>query len=57
MYDARAMASSRQEFDAFDIQMLVDSIPALIHTARPDGGLDYFNKRWLEYLGVPLDAM
>jgi PAS domain S-box-containing protein len=50
-----AMASSRQEFDAFDIQMLVDSIPALIHTARPDGSLDYFNKRWLEYLGVPLD--
>ncbi len=51
------MASSRQEFDAFDIQMLVDSIPALIHTAKPDGGLDYFNKRWLEYLGVPLDAV
>jgi PAS domain S-box-containing protein len=50
-----AMASSRQEFDAFDIQMLVDSIPALIHTAKPDGHLDYFNKRWLEYLGVPLD--
>ncbi len=49
------MASSRQEFDAFDIQMLVDSIPALIHTAKPDGHLDYFNKRWLEYLGVPLD--
>ncbi len=51
------MASSRQEFDAFDIQMLVDSIPALIHTAKPDGGLDYFNKRWLEYLGVPLDEV
>ena len=51
------MASSRQEFDAFDIQMLVDSIPALIHTAKPDGGLDYFNKRWLEYLGVPLEAV
>jgi PAS domain S-box-containing protein len=50
-----AMASSRPEIDAFDIQMLVDSIPALIHTAKPDGHLDYFNKRWLEYLGVPLD--
>jgi hypothetical protein len=33
-------------------QFLVDSMPAMIHTARPDGYLDYFNKRWLEYLGV-----
>jgi PAS domain S-box-containing protein len=52
-----AMASSRQEFDTFDIEILVDSIPALIHTAKPDGYLDYFNKRWLEYLGVSLDAV
>ena len=37
-------------------QLLVDSIPALIHKARPDGHLDYFNKPWLEYLGVTLDA-
>jgi formate hydrogenlyase transcriptional activator len=33
----------------------VDSIPALIHTARPDGYFDYFNKSWLEYLGATLD--
>jgi formate hydrogenlyase transcriptional activator len=51
------MASSRPEIDAFDIQMLVDSIPALIHTAKPDGNLDYFNRRWLEYLGVSLEAV
>lgn len=35
--------------------MTVDSIPALIHTARPDGYFDYFNKSWLEYLGANLD--
>jgi PAS domain S-box-containing protein len=35
----------------------VDSIPSLIHTAKPDGYLDYFNKRWLEYLGVTLDKV
>jgi formate hydrogenlyase transcriptional activator len=33
----------------------VDSIPALIHTARPDGYFDYFNKSWLEYLGATMD--
>jgi PAS domain S-box-containing protein len=53
----RAMSSLRSAFDAADIQVLVDSIPALIHTARPDGHLDYFNKRWLEYLGVTLDRV
>jgi formate hydrogenlyase transcriptional activator len=40
-----------------DMQALVDSIPALIHTGRPDGYLDYFNKPWLEYLGVTLDKV
>jgi PAS domain S-box-containing protein len=53
----RAMSSLGREFDSIDVQVLVDSIPALIHTARPDGYLDYFNKPWLEYLGVTLDKV
>jgi len=52
-----AMASSGQESERLNAQLLVDSIPALIHTARPDGYLDYFNKPWLEYLGVTLDKV
>src|SRR5271156_4113178 len=51
------MASSRPESGPLNIQLLVDSIPALIHTAMPDGYLDYFNKPWLEYLGVTLDKV
>jgi formate hydrogenlyase transcriptional activator len=53
----RVMVSPREEYESLDIQVLVDSIPALIHTARPDGYLDYFNKPWLEYLGVTLDKV
>jgi PAS domain S-box-containing protein len=53
----RGMSAPRQESEALNIQVLVDSIPSLIHTARPDGYLDYFNKRWLEYLGVTLDKV
>jgi PAS domain S-box-containing protein len=53
----RAMSPLQREFDPIDIQTLVDSIPGLIHTARPDGYLDYFNKPWLEYLGVTLDKV
>jgi PAS domain S-box-containing protein len=51
------MASSGQGSERLSAQLLVDSIPALIHTARPDGYLDYFNKPWLEYLGVTLDKV
>jgi len=51
------MASSGQGSERLNAQLLVDSIPGLIHTARPDGYLDYFNKPWLEYLGVTLDKV
>jgi PAS domain S-box-containing protein len=51
------MASAGQQSESLNIQLLVDSIPSLIHTARPDGYLDYFNKPWLEYLGVTLDKV
>jgi PAS domain S-box-containing protein len=51
------MASSGQGSEHLNTQLLVDSIPALIHTSRPDGYLDYFNRPWLEYLGVTLDKV
>src|ERR1700730_5506345 len=53
----RGMSSPRRESDLMDMQALVDSIPAMIHTGRPDGYLDYCNKRWLDYLGVTLDEL
>src|SRR6201987_3266054 len=53
----RGMSSPRRESDLMDMQALVDSIPALLPTASPDGYLDYFNKPWLEYLGVTLDKV
>ena len=47
------MASPGQESESLNIQLA----PAPIHTARPDGYLDYFNKAWLEYLGVTLEEV
>ena len=35
-------------------RLIVDSSPALLHTARPDGYLDFFNQTWLDFTGVPL---
>ncbi len=37
------------------LRLVVDTTPALLYSARPDGDLDFFNQRWLEYLGLPLD--
>src|SRR5713226_4655961 len=39
------------------LQELVDSVPALIHTARPDGAIDFFNQRWLEFVGLRLEDL
>jgi|SRR5882757_9959705 len=49
------MASPGQESESLNNQFLLDSMPAMIHTARPDGYLDYFNKRWLEYAVLLVD--
>ena len=32
------------------LRRAVDTTPAFIHTARPDGYLDYFNRGWLDFL-------
>ena len=40
-----------------DLQLLVDSVPSLIHTGRPDGYLDFFNQPWLRYVGRPLEDL
>src|SRR5258705_8068104 len=39
------------------LRVLIDTTPALIHTALPDGSLDFFNRRWLEYVGLQLSEV
>src|ERR1700756_5788266 len=48
--DARANQSP-------DLQLLIDSAPALIHTGLPDGYLDFFNQVWLDFVGRPLEDL
>jgi len=52
-----AMASLGHESGSKHFERVFDSIPSLIHTGRPDGYLDYFNQHWLEYLGLPMEAV
>jgi formate hydrogenlyase transcriptional activator len=35
----------------------VDTTPAFIHTARPDGYIDYFNRGWLDFFGKSLEEV
>jgi len=52
--DDRKRAEEALQSSQRDLSVMIDAIPGMIHTARPDGYLDYFNRRWLEYLGCSL---
>jgi len=39
------------------LRLALDTTPALIHSGRPDGYLDFFNQRWLDYVGCSLEAL
>jgi PAS domain S-box-containing protein len=39
------------------LRRVLDTTPALIHSARPDGYLDYFNQRWLDYVGLSPEGL
>jgi PAS domain-containing protein len=45
----KALTSSGQE-----LRLLVETSPALVWSAGPEGNIEYVNKRVLEYLGKPL---
>lgn len=39
------------------LRLVIDTVPALIHAGRADGYLDFFNQRWLDYVGLSLEEM
>ena len=39
------------------LQLIVDTTPALIYSARPDGYIDFFNQHCLEFVGVSFEEM
>ena len=55
------MASSGHSFErpgaTLDLRLIIDQTPALIHTGRTDGYLDFFNQTWLKFVGVPLEDL
>ena len=55
LYNPR-MTSLRHGFedpgDVQDTRLVVDTIPTLAWSARPDGSAEFFNQRWLVYTGL-----
>ena len=45
------------EDQSLSLRQIIDSSPALLHTARPDGYLDFFNQTWLDFAGEPLEKL
>jgi PAS domain S-box-containing protein len=46
----QALRQSEQQY-----RYLADAMPQIVWTARPDGFLDYYNRRWFEYTGMTLE--
>jgi PAS domain S-box-containing protein len=47
-----AIAESAERF-----RFMADSMPQKIYTARPTGAVDYFNRQWTDFTGVPLQQL
>lgn len=47
-----ALRDSEERFE-----MIAESIPQLVWTARPDGVHEYFNRRWMNYTGVTMEQI
>lgn len=52
--DLKLPASISSPMDIFRI--LADGIPQIVWIMRPDGSVEYFNKEWTKYTGLPQSA-
>ncbi|NTV89046.1 MAG: PAS domain S-box protein [Clostridiales bacterium] len=53
LFDVTDLKNEQQK--NLDLRSIIDTIPALIWSALPDGSLDYSNKSWLDYTGFTID--
>jgi len=50
--DERKRAEDALRASEHNLQLIIDTIPALAWSARPDGSADFFNQHFLEYVGL-----
>jgi PAS domain S-box-containing protein len=49
----QAEAALRRSEDR--LRLVIETIPAMVFTALPDGSVDFVNQRWLQYMGLSLE--
>jgi PAS domain S-box-containing protein len=56
--DISALKAARSALEASErrYRFLAETIPQIVWSALPDGRLDYFNRRWTELIGRPVEA-
>lgn len=47
-----ALAASEE-----NLRLIINSLPVLVWSARPDGSADFVNKNWLDYAGLPAERI
>ena len=47
--------SAQLRLSEASFRLLTDAMPQIVWTARPDGFLDYYNGRWVEYTGMSIE--
>lgn len=59
LYHSNMSSDRRPSLDGQTLLLwqILDSSPALIHTATPDGAIDFFNRTWCDFVGEPLEAL
>lgn len=40
-----------------NLNLIINSLPVLAWSARPDGSADFINQRWLDYAGLPAEQI
>src|SRR5271156_1236555 len=40
-----------------DLSLIINTIPALVWSARPDGSAEFFNQHYLDYVGLPAEQV
>ena len=46
--------SSGHSFDRGELQRTIDSVPAAVWSAKADASVDFLNRHYLDYIGLPL---
>ncbi|HMF70413.1 MAG TPA: MEDS domain-containing protein, partial [Flavitalea sp.] len=56
----KEIAERKQAEDALrksddQIRLIIDTIPTMVWSTRPDGNIDFLNQRWLDYSGLSFE--